>query len=231
MRDPDHENEAVALLPQATRTAPQAHPGTGVIAKQEVVVGGGKPFDANKVTVPVAQQRTVKAELPSIGELQEQMQHVAADVQEVQEWYHNVSLDEFWRPVNECKARIAELEALLAAERTKLEELNPDRHPKQIYVEDVQKAEQATSEFARLLIAKFSDLAARKQFGVSYDKLTSSNKQDIRLRFEEIYRRIGLPGWVRLYRNERPSDEQMDETVSRILEAIEYMLEESAGSN
>jgi hypothetical protein len=209
---------------------PQAHPGTGVIARQEVVVGG-KRFDANQVTVPASRQRIVKAELPSIEELQEQMQHVAADVQEVQDWYRNLSFDEFWRPVNECKARIAELEAQLTAERAKLEELNPDRHPKQIFVEDVQKAEQATSEFARLLIAKFSDLAAHKQFGVSYDKLTAANKQDIRLRFEEIYRRIGLPGWVRLHRNERQSDEQVDETVSTILEAIEYMLEQSTASN
>jgi uncharacterized coiled-coil protein SlyX len=229
MIDPDHENEAVAVLPQpAARRVPQAQPGSGVIAKQEVVVGGGKPFDANKVTVAFTQQRIAKAQLPSIEELQEQMQHVAADIQEVQDWYRNVSLDEFWRPVNECKARIAELEAQLAAERAKLEELNPDRHPKQIFVEDVQKVEQATSEFARLLIAKFSDLAAQKQFGVSYDKLTAAKKQDIRLRFEEIYRRIGLPGWVRLHRNERPSDEQVDETVSRILEALNYLLGESS---
>jgi hypothetical protein len=171
-------SEPLGVLPlPATRPAPQAQPGTGLIAKQEVVVGG-KTFDANQITVALPQQRIAKEQLPSIEDLQDRIQEVAANVREARDWYHNVNLDEFWLPVKESKARIAELEAQLAAERAKLAELKPEQTPKMLYVDDVAKAETKTTEFARLLIAAFADEAAQKQFGVSYDKLSQSTKAD-----------------------------------------------------
>ena len=218
-------SEPLGVLPQpVSRPArPQEHPGTGVIAEQEVVVGRGNKFDANSV-YSIPRQRITKSELPTIEQIRSDIEQLRADVEQAQADYATINLDQWYAPLKAAEATVAELRAALAEAEAGLKEAQEAGSPKHSFTKFVIAAEVKVTSLSRTLFTRFLETASLAAFKISADRLSAAVRHDLGIQFEDRFRRF--TNFARLHRVENPLEETVKANADRVVEALDYLLTE-----
>jgi hypothetical protein len=246
MKNVNESEEALGILPlPATRPAPNSQPDSGLLANIPERQGApsknsganiiethgkdahGRPtYSEREITPHETPARIRKPELPSLKEIREEIVQLRADVEQAQTDYEAVNLDEWYAPLKTAEARVAQLRAQLAEAEATLKEAQSAGSPKDSFTSFVVGAETKVASLSRVLFSRYLQDASRATFNIDADRLSAAVKRDLGLQFEDRFRRF--TSFTRLHRVERPSEDMVKGNAERVVEALNYLLEESA---
>lgn len=135
------------------------------------------------------------------------------------------SLDAFFSEQTTLKLEIAELQKQLAEKQARLDELESQGSPKEIFLKKVITGEQEVAGYAGLLFAALSEQASQNVFGVSIKELSYEGRKDVELRFRKVFGRFTNGSYLRLGRQaQHATAETISRRADELLNDLEFLI-------
>jgi hypothetical protein len=163
----------------------------------------------------------------SRAELREQLNGVGESIDKAGQAFEtdNANLDEYYRPLRETEAEIGRLKAALAVLEEKAARLKERGTPLDTFTRAVAAAEIKISGLANAAVARLTEDSAKRAFGISADRLSTTSRRDLETQHRDRLQRFMTVFYHRVGRTNSPNRDQVVARVEQIFADINEILE------
>ena len=172
---------------------------------------------------PIA-PRIQKPALPTLDQIKADISTSIKTLEQAKVTYNeqNKNLDKHFAPLRKAEARVRELEQLLEQARAERDELKTVGSPKDQLTKSAIEHERNVFGFSRNIIARLTEDAALRTFGVRSDRLSKAVLRDLQLQFRDVFHKYD--NFPSLHKLTNPLAEQILAAIDKTINALNTIL-------